>query len=172
MHHGHGLDLTAIKESDLFVPVLPLFEASGRTPLAAGQERNEHEGSGVLKLALANDFLAEQKRTLEARFKELGKVFPADNKLITLPESKLCVLVLHARSVATAHSEAVDYIEDMLRKQLIAAIGKEVRLVSHVRSSELSSGHVMPAQLRSSHASSTHYTTSLVLFIMSHPLLR
>jgi hypothetical protein len=37
------------------------------------------------------------------------------------------VTLLHARQVSQHWADGVDYIEDMLRKQLIAAIGKEVR---------------------------------------------
>src|SRR5690606_15143502 len=40
--------------------------------------------------------------------------------------SQLLVILLHSKLIGEAHSQSVDYIEDMLYKQLVAAIGKEV----------------------------------------------
>ncbi len=43
-----------------------------------------------------------------------------------MAEAAIQLTVLHTQQIAQYYSDGVDYIEDMLRKQLIAAIGKEV----------------------------------------------
>lgn len=43
-----------------------------------------------------------------------------------MAEAAIQLAVLHTQQIAQYYSDGVDYIEDMLRKQLIAAIGKEV----------------------------------------------
>lgn len=71
-------------------------------------------------------FLSEQNRSFEEKRKEIAKVFPANDQLITQNAAHLIVTLLHVVSICEAYSEAIDYIEDMLQKQLIAAIGKKV----------------------------------------------
>lgn len=73
-----------------------------------------------------NSFLAEQQRSLEEKRVTLAKVFPANEKLITIIEANLIVALQHANHVSEAFSEGVDYIEKMLHDQFVAAIGKEV----------------------------------------------
>lgn len=95
--HKHGLDLSSIKETDLFVPVVPLFESAKKGP---SQEKltdpvhGQTHGTGVIQLGLGGDYLGEQKRTIENRFKELSKVFPSDNKIVTAVEAKVAFLFL------------------------------------------------------------------------------
>ena len=110
----HGLDLAAIDDRDVFVPVLPLFE---RDPV--GDE-------GVLPGAYANAFLAKQQRSLTDKCRALATAFPRDASVITAVEAGLLVTLAHLRQVCAQHGAAVDYVEAMLRDQLIAAIGKEL----------------------------------------------
>jgi hypothetical protein len=110
----HGLDLAAIDDRDVFVPVLPLFEENAREP-----ER-------VLPVEHLPAFLAEEERSLAEKRRALSAAFPRDATVITAVEAALLVTLLHARTVCQRYSDSVDYIEDMLRQQLIAAIGKEL----------------------------------------------
>jgi hypothetical protein len=110
----HGRDLSAIDDGDVFVPVQPLFES------------NQLEGEGVLPVVYPNAFLAEEQRSLTEKGRALAKVFPRDKTLITVVEGTLLVTLMHVRRVCRQHADCVAYIEDMLRRQLIAAIGKEV----------------------------------------------
>ena len=143
----HGLDLAAINDNLVFVPVVPLFEAINQPaaakalegagiPLAlvgskaAAAGADEPERSVMLPLGDINRFLQEQQRSVAEKFAELGKAFPEvgkDAKLITVQEARLLVVMMHARAVSQHWADAVEYIEDMLRKQLIAAIGKELQ---------------------------------------------
>jgi hypothetical protein len=110
----HGRDLGAIDDRDVFVPVLPLFE------------EDQLEGEGVYPVAYVNAFLAEEERSLAEKRRALGAAFPTDGTVITAVEAGLLVALLHAARVCQQHGDSVAYIEQMLRDQLIAAIGKEV----------------------------------------------
>ena len=110
----HGRDLSAIDDADVFVPVQPLFEG------------NQLEGEGALPAVYPNAFLAEEQRSLGEKCRALAKVFPRDATLITAVEAALLVTLMHVRKVCHQHADCVAYIEDLLRRQLIAAIGKEV----------------------------------------------
>ncbi|MBK9034903.1 MAG: hypothetical protein IPL61_27175 [Myxococcales bacterium] len=110
----HGLDLAAITDRDVFVPVLPLFE------------REQLGDEGVLPGAYAHAFLAEEQRSLEEKCRALSTAFPHDASVITAVEAGLLVTLRHAQQVCRQFADGVDYIEGLLRAQLIAAIGKEV----------------------------------------------
>lgn len=116
----HGLSLGAITAAEVFVPTVPLFEGErqrGATPAP---------GEGVLPLAFADAFLAEERRSLDEKFAELARAFPRNESVITFYDASLMVGVLHIRNICQHHANGVQYIEEMLRKQLIAAIGKEL----------------------------------------------
>jgi hypothetical protein len=110
----HGRDLAALHAGSVLVPVLPLFEGH---PLG---------GEGVLPAAYPNAFLAEEQRSLAEKCRALQGAFPSDSSIVTAVEACLVVTLLHARAVCQAYADSVAYIEDMLRQQLIAAIGKEL----------------------------------------------
>lgn len=116
----HGLDLAAIDDDELFVPAVPLFE--GERPTRPGML----SGDGVLPLAFADAFLAEARRSLDEKHRSLAKVFPRNDAVITVVEADLLVALLHARRVCQHYSDGVQAIEALLRRQLIAAIGKEL----------------------------------------------
>ncbi|MCC6997853.1 MAG: hypothetical protein IT370_24775 [Deltaproteobacteria bacterium] len=125
---NHGLDLSALSAEEIFVPTVPLFE-----------ERAASSDGGVLPVAYLNDFLAEQQRSLAAKCAQLGKVFPRDLAIITVVEASLTVTLVHAARVCQQFSDGVTFIEEMLRKQLIAAIGKELTPVDFTRYMEFHS---------------------------------
>jgi len=118
----HGLDLSGIKDTGLFVPVVPLFDKSFQ--VSRGQQGQG--GSGVVPIAYIGPFLGEQQRSIAERFTDLAKVFPAQGKLVTVQEARILVMMLHLQKVCFAFSDGVDSIENMLHRQLVAAIGKEV----------------------------------------------
>ncbi|MFO0547088.1 MAG: hypothetical protein U0271_01805 [Polyangiaceae bacterium] len=112
----HALDLSAITATSVFVPVVPLFE-DGVAEAAPG---------GVLPPEHLPALLREQQRSLQQKCKELTRVFPQDGGLVTALEASLLVIVLHARQICQDYADGVGHVEDLLRKQLIAAIGKIV----------------------------------------------
>lgn len=115
---NHGLDLSAINDASIFNPVLPLFESS-----SSSSSSNSNDSAKIPPVYI-NSFLAEQVRSLEEKKKDLAKVFSANGALITIVEATLLTTLLHSKQVAEAYSEGVEYIENLLYKQLAAAIGK------------------------------------------------
>ncbi len=113
VQEDHARDLAAIDVDDVFIPVLPLFE---------GNEGAE----GLLPAAHAAAFLAEERRSLAEKRRALEASFPQDGTVITVVEANLLSTLRHTAEVCRAYAGAVDYIEGMLRSQLVAAIGKEV----------------------------------------------
>lgn len=131
---NNALDMTAINVKTIFNPVLPLYEEQEAVP-EVGENKTDAlvpisslggESKALLPLGDVNLFLDEQKRSLSAKCVELAQVFPAEEKLITMAEATICIAVLHGKEISQFHLDGVEYIESMLRKQLIAAIGKEV----------------------------------------------
>lgn len=80
----------------------------------------------LLSAGDVNLFLAEQKRGLEEKFGGFLKMFPDNGKLITFHEARILAVISTIRRVTQHYQDGVDYVEGMLRSQLVAAIGKEV----------------------------------------------
>ena len=72
------------------------------------------------------NLLGEQKRSIEEKLEAQDKVFPATG-CITPVEARLALLAGHQLRLCEALFDGLNYVEDMLRKQLVAAIGKEVQ---------------------------------------------
>lgn len=111
-HAGHGLDLAAINAAEVFVPVVPLFDQGA--------------GGELLPVGYLGAFLDEERRSLAEKGKSIDAAYPHDASLITAHEARLLVTTMHARDVCRHFAAGVDFIEGMLRAQLVAAIGKEV----------------------------------------------
>ncbi len=111
-HAGHGLDLAAINAAEVFVPVVPLFDQGA--------------GGELLPVGHLGAFLDEERRSLAEKCASIDAAFPQDGTVITAHEARLLVTVLHAQEVCRHFAAGVDFIEAMLRAQLVAAIGKEL----------------------------------------------
>lgn len=172
----HGLDVSSINVSALFVPIVPLLESKKRpggadkaaaAPVAVATavspaksprvvKTGETTGFGMLRSSLKHPeqggplvayvapasaldtplleeedldvLLNEHQRALAEKIAALSKVFPAAGvKVVTAPEAILALGGLHLGQLAEALFDGVDFIEEMLRKQIVAAIGKEVQ---------------------------------------------
>ena len=128
----NALDLGALNSKGIFVPVLPLFEdveASGIVPeddKGKGAEGALRIDSKVVPVSYINPFLAEQLRSINEKMANLAKTFPKDDSVVTVIEAALLSTMAHAVDLVNAYNQGIEYIEYLLRKQLIAAIGKEV----------------------------------------------
>ena len=80
----------------------------------------------------ANTFLAEERRSLRVKCDNLSQAFPSDNSIITAGNAVVVITLAHIERVGKALVDCLDYIEALLRKQLIAAIGKEVTRLIHL----------------------------------------
>mmetsp|Transcript_126991 Transcript_126991/g.179207 ORF Transcript_126991/g.179207 Transcript_126991/m.179207 type:complete len:1000 (+) Transcript_126991:70-3069(+) len=126
---------TPAGSSDLFVPALPLFikgsakagsSASGSESLVLLGEDTEVT-KHVVSAADGNRLLGEESRTLGEQRANLMEVFPDDGSIYTWMESFRVLILQHSQQVVVQWSEMIEYVEHMLRMQLVAAIGKEVR---------------------------------------------
>jgi hypothetical protein len=88
---------------------------------------SDHSLSDVL--ADVNCYLSHERTCLKKKYEELRSSFPIDlpnDSLFSPAEGIIVVTLLHLSAVCEQLAQAVDYIEGMIRQQLIAAIGKEV----------------------------------------------
>lgn len=146
VQRNHSLDLSAIEEGNVFIPVIPLFERSaskkakqqlysataGGPPEEQSDENETLDGNNTDVILPTGDlerFIYEQKRGLEEKLFKINKVFPSNSSLITQNEAGFILPLLHSRRICQYFIDGVNYIESMLRRQLVAAIGKEVQPV-------------------------------------------
>jgi hypothetical protein len=137
--------LSALSADSLFCPILPLFENNKPPPTAgdggSGAGHPEPPPRTLLALSAVQDndsplmrvddndkFLAEQIRTIDEALKSVRLQYPlsADGDVVSTAEATLVLMCLHAERLAAQYKDSVNYIENMLEKQLISAIGKVV----------------------------------------------
>jgi hypothetical protein len=89
------------------------------------------EQSVTLSASLVTQLLNEQSRSVDAKCtRVVDTLFPSpaeSTALITAMEARLMVVLLHMGDVAVHLRDGIDFIESMLRKQLVSAIGKELK---------------------------------------------
>ena len=131
------LSLGSINCESVFIPVLPLFqkdakkegdedghEAQTLVPMIMSRENGP-----TLSLGDLNRFVDEEKRSIQEKLTELAVVIPDKGKLISIAEANILVCLLVGERTTHYVMAGVEYIEDMIRKQLVASIGKEVTTV-------------------------------------------
>lgn len=125
--------------SDIFVPVVPLFEAEGNgvaaapapaAPSEAGTGvtiTGLHVGESTVGLALSdiNLFLGEHRRAIAAKRVELSRSLPAEG-FGSAAVVTFCAMVENLSAIVAQHRQAVTYVEHMLEQQLYAAIGRDI----------------------------------------------
>eukprot|EP00439_Symbiodinium_sp_Y106_P047131 s1768_g6.t1 len=128
-------DENAFSAESVFVPVLPLMfdsnveSAEPEEPpsgLFAVLRSSQPAQGPVLSIGDGNRFLAEELRCLKEHRNNASLAFPGDDGLIRAVEIHAVVTLLHCRNVCDMWKRSLDYVEGMLRQQLVAAIGKEI----------------------------------------------
>jgi hypothetical protein len=133
--------LHSINTENIFCPILPLMETpregagtatreeQSKSMLSVRSSVQDQTSSPLLSIGDIDKFLNEQIRSLEEACDDVEQSFPSTDasNLITVDEASLYVHWKHAHSLCVGYAHSVGYIEEMLRKQLIAAIGKEVQ---------------------------------------------
>jgi len=141
-------DLAAINTNGVFVPVLPLFQnqdisdkaqdgfvdsaeiPSQNTLIVTEKESVEDtSNSPILATTDLNLLLKEQCRSLDEKNRVLKDCFPSndENNIISYTEAYIAMLLLHTKEISVHFVDGINYIENMLHKQLVAAIGKEIQ---------------------------------------------
>ena len=131
--------LSSLNAESIFCPILPLFEEASTNETTGEQttgslvvltsNNNDGVASPLLSIGDIDKFLNEQTRQLDEAKESMAKMYPSsdkDDKIITATEASLALLWHHTQFLTIAYGTGIDYIEMMLRKQLIAAIGKTV----------------------------------------------
>mmetsp|Transcript_63613 Transcript_63613/g.149056 ORF Transcript_63613/g.149056 Transcript_63613/m.149056 type:complete len:952 (+) Transcript_63613:76-2931(+) len=119
----------------VFAPILPLM-VSGQTSSSSPAEpagtlatlnlAGDVPDSLVLSVSDGNRLLSEEIRTIKEQQENICESLPGNDGIYTRVECGLHLMLRHCENVAKRWSELVEYVEGMLRKQLIDAIGKEV----------------------------------------------
>ena len=103
--------LSGTNGKEIFTPILPLME----------------QGS-VLSPEDQDAIMEAHFHSLEKSCTDVAQAFPSANstRLVTCKEATMVLLCNHTMKLIGQYQNSVDYVENMLKKQLIQAIGKEV----------------------------------------------
>lgn len=80
----------------------------------------------VLLISDLNEFLEQQVKDLQDKRVEYQKLYPDDGKMITFHEAIIISALQNTSGIAQTYRDSVFYVEEMMRLQLVSAIGKEV----------------------------------------------
>jgi hypothetical protein len=107
---GDGPSLSDVTTDSLFCPVLPLAE------------------DGAPVLGDVSELLNEQCRSLDEALDGLARRFPPRQlvKLVSVAEAGLVLVARHLEDLSVSYQDSVDYVEHMLKQQLVKAVGKEI----------------------------------------------
>jgi hypothetical protein len=103
-----GPSLRQVEANHVFVPIVPLFE-----------------NATVLAKSDLDLFIAHQKHTLDDAITSLSKRYSTE-AMVSIEEATLVVLAEHLLQLVERYKCSIAYIERMLEKQLIQAIGTEL----------------------------------------------
>ncbi|CAK9075906.1 LanC-like protein 2 (Testis-specific adriamycin sensitivity protein) [Durusdinium trenchii] len=129
------MDDSALSLDHVFIPVVPIMfkEGIGEVDhsidtLMSALPKGDAEAppSLVMSASAGNLLLVEQLRSLKEQHENVRNSFPGDTGILTAVEGCISLTLMHMNTLAHQWVQAVDYVESMLRKQLVAAIGKEV----------------------------------------------
>lgn len=131
-----------LDQQSFFVPVLPLLQSENAANQHDAPKKQEMqrcagmlscflegtipEGGMIPSIDDANHFLAEETRILQDKHAELKQDRPSGCVLMKGESVALIMTLMHFIDAVGQHKSGVMYVERLLRKQLIAAIGKEI----------------------------------------------
>lgn len=99
---------------------------SNKSVVAFSPSQEIEAKSVILPVQDLNLFLSEQVRSLKEKFKEVEQMYPNPKDLVFSADAKIMVVLISLQKAIQNYFDGVDYVESMLRNQLIAAIGKSV----------------------------------------------
>ena len=135
------LDISKVTTECIFNPIMPLFAEPGDVPVpsAGTVSTTNHVMDGrdgtqmapprsvALPPPVTDELLNEQRRSLTNKCNAVAALFASNfNGIYGPDEAKLMVVLAHLAQVAQFYREGVDFIEHMIRSQLVAAVGKEL----------------------------------------------
>jgi hypothetical protein len=115
--------VTKIQKS-IFVPVTAFMQQ------AVDSSATDSEGShAILGMDIIYAFHEEQTRSLKEALDRLEGMFPPEaysSGIVTTSETRVLVIVQHIEAIVRTYDVSLSYIELIMRKQLTAALGKEI----------------------------------------------
>ena len=113
--------LSALSCDDIFTPVQVLLEET--------EEGASGDSDPILSTEDMDKFLGEQTRSIQERLDKLRQTYPGKqlNKIVSVTEATIVLLSLHSNKISVQFVQCVDYVEQLLSDQLVAAIGKRVQ---------------------------------------------
>jgi len=137
-----SFEAAGLTDATILTPVIPLLEdgrshCGGPDATSAAAESTNPAVSQILppdqigaSIVFAvpnfNRLLDEELRLLHAKHSQLTEALQGGDTLGAAFEARFIVTTAHCHVVCQQWVEACDYIEQMLRQQLVAAIGKDV----------------------------------------------
>ena len=127
-------DISSVQCGNVFNPVVPLLEEPCESTIGSQAVANPSQ-QVVLPGPVVSQLLEEHRRSLAAACADQEAMFlPATptaaptNELFTSAESALMLVLTGLAELAGDYCQSVQFIEDMLRAQLVAAVGRELSL--------------------------------------------
>ena len=142
VEQGSSLDFKSINDETIFCPVLAVF-ASSKSESKELEEKHSvfvtlsavHSvgSSEVLPPTVyINQLLMEQAQSITRKLEELKTIFGRD-KVVSFREVGIVLPCLHIKTICQHFADGIDFIEDMMMKQMISALGKEVSVAEFTR---------------------------------------
>lgn len=109
----HGPSFSIVTAESILCPIIPLVE------------RGSVLGAGDI-----GAFLSEQCRAMDTAIDSISTTFPPRQlvRLVSSAEATIVLLCRHFQMLAESYIDGVDYLEQMLKQQLVTAIGKEIQV--------------------------------------------
>mmetsp|Transcript_1429 Transcript_1429/g.3174 ORF Transcript_1429/g.3174 Transcript_1429/m.3174 type:complete len:1018 (-) Transcript_1429:117-3170(-) len=135
------VDLSTVDVNAIFNPVIPVLDerssegadstaaagASSQALLSKLSSELLPRQSATLGVGDMNLLLQEELRTLTEQREQIFERFPtAEAAIGSSRDATVFIALSHCNNVCARWEASMAYVEDMLRKQLVAAIGKEV----------------------------------------------
>lgn len=139
-HHNMELEFECRACDAIFIPVQPLMEATGATrdtnettsksmiSWAAGD--TVETGSPLLSSNDVHILLNEHIRSIDEHVANLVKTYPSpttSQTLVSSLEATIVQMCIHSKALGFGYFECVDFVENMLKRQLVSAIGKNIQ---------------------------------------------
>jgi hypothetical protein len=107
---------------------LSLLPRNKSLPLATIPGTSSYIRAPLLSIEDIDLLMKEQRRSLREEIASLENYFPSPDKNVVLSsaEAKICLCSLHLSTIASRFTTELDSIEDVLKSQLVDAIGKHL----------------------------------------------
>jgi hypothetical protein len=107
-------DFSSVNNNGIFVPVFALFEEIRPEVLSCTMFGD------------ANLLLRQSSSTIDSKIVHLSNMCTSTNHIFSLSEATFTLICYHLEEISSSFSTGVDYIEHMIMRQVVAAIGKHV----------------------------------------------